>query len=649
VLQEIYRASTKYLLRKVFQEILHTAVSLEATSIAIPTIGVGMLSYPARDVANIAMEEVKWFLESMEFTSIEKIGKRASRYTMLYIVANSLVFVVYAANHEDIYKSLLPVHFPPVDVNVNKALPPRDSPSSQSMNIPGSSEPSEIPRRTLFSSMYDAVRGVKFGKQPATNTKRSPGTKERHALESFERHARGCSKCIDVEKVYSEKGDTCFVGSSVAQDVLRHFYVGPDQSVYSTDTGGRSMSRVEIPPEFPLSWKLLMTVAKRFQDEHQSRPLVSSNRPWQGIDEEQLSEDNVPPGVTIYNAEVTIPREPEQAIAFVYLWSAISTAWEPFRSHEARIDIYPGNLHVYANDRPGKTQMPDLALELNQHVQIERYGGLEVTITNARIQTQTEFIPNTSIMLTSRSPAERQMLLTRLLHAAENNPTRMERPTSHSLSEVEHRELYDADFPSAPAGWPASNRETPSLSPNEADETSDLRSRISALKPASTSIHSPTPDSPDSTKPQTPSLLGRKILERLRTLAQPNAGLHRQQLADTLDVDVQEVSRTAEHLKALGLAHTVFGSSETWVATDKSEKSSTLARKLSFGQYRDTEQGEAEQWSASVHELSPELGPSQDADMLSSGMEDMDIAGQSVRPSQHQQTPHEFAPSDTAL
>jgi O-acetyl-ADP-ribose deacetylase (regulator of RNase III) len=76
VLNETYRTSSKDVLRNVLRKVLHTADSLGATSLAIPTIGLGMLGYPAQECITIAMEEVKGFLESMEFTRIEKIGKQ---------------------------------------------------------------------------------------------------------------------------------------------------------------------------------------------------------------------------------------------------------------------------------------------------------------------------------------------------------------------------------------------------------------------------------------------------------------------------------------------------------------------------------------------------------------------------------------------
>jgi O-acetyl-ADP-ribose deacetylase (regulator of RNase III) len=48
---------------------------MKVSSIAIPTIGLGELGYRAQDCAEIAIEEVKTYLELIAFTSVEKIGK----------------------------------------------------------------------------------------------------------------------------------------------------------------------------------------------------------------------------------------------------------------------------------------------------------------------------------------------------------------------------------------------------------------------------------------------------------------------------------------------------------------------------------------------------------------------------------------------
>lgn len=73
---ETYRSNTKDVLRSIYREVLRMAGSMKATSIAIPSIGTGMLNYPRRGCASLAMEEVKRFLEDVEASSrLEKVPK----------------------------------------------------------------------------------------------------------------------------------------------------------------------------------------------------------------------------------------------------------------------------------------------------------------------------------------------------------------------------------------------------------------------------------------------------------------------------------------------------------------------------------------------------------------------------------------------
>lgn len=98
---ESFGKNTKNILRNIYRGILHTATFLGAKSVAIPSVGTGMLNYPRRDCAALAMEEVRRFLQSRDEGGLEKI-----------------VFVVYSYNDESAYKSLLPVYFPPTEENV---------------------------------------------------------------------------------------------------------------------------------------------------------------------------------------------------------------------------------------------------------------------------------------------------------------------------------------------------------------------------------------------------------------------------------------------------------------------------------------------------------------------------------------------------
>src|SRR5687767_5250755 len=84
----------KAALQNLYTDILFAASTLKAKTVALPTIGAGSLNHPPKDCAAIAMEAVKRFLESTDATSsITKV-----------------VFCVYGAHDEAIYRSLLPVY-----------------------------------------------------------------------------------------------------------------------------------------------------------------------------------------------------------------------------------------------------------------------------------------------------------------------------------------------------------------------------------------------------------------------------------------------------------------------------------------------------------------------------------------------------------
>ncbi|KAF2823767.1 hypothetical protein CC86DRAFT_371989 [Ophiobolus disseminans] len=252
---------TKDILRKVYRKALQLAVTLRATSIAFPSIGTGMLNYPRRDCATLAMEEIKRFLETAEPKNlIEKI-----------------VFVVYSSNDEFIYKSFLPVYFPPIDLYANRALPA--SQPGQAIATSSSSEPSDAPRRSIFGSIGEAYRSVRFGKLPAAS--RPISTSEEHALINFESHAKDCVICKDVETLYSEGHDLCADGYSKAQLVLWYMNMQSDNTIWSKPDSDGQIVRIDVPIDlFPFSTSLLAMVERSYRDNGRSRPFVSPDRPY---------------------------------------------------------------------------------------------------------------------------------------------------------------------------------------------------------------------------------------------------------------------------------------------------------------------------------------------------------------------------------
>jgi hypothetical protein len=226
-----------------------------------------MLNYPKRDSVSLALEEVKRFLETAQPNSLlEKI-----------------VFVVYSSSDEFIYKSLLPVFFPPVDLNANRGYP----------QSTGSGSAAGVPKRTLFDSVGAAVRSVRFGKLPATS--RSITANEEHALINFESHAQTCETCRDIEKLYLEARDLCGEGYILAQRVLWHLNMQTDQTIWSKpDENGQSF-RLDIPPElFPICTTLLTTIERSYGDAGRGRPFVSANRAFGAISKDQSQDPELP-------------------------------------------------------------------------------------------------------------------------------------------------------------------------------------------------------------------------------------------------------------------------------------------------------------------------------------------------------------------
>jgi len=250
--------SNKDVLRNIYREILHTAVLMEANSVAIPSIGTGRLNYPRRDCASLAMEEVKRFLESAEPNNSPK----------------KIIFVVYSSNDEFIYKSLLPVYFPPPHHNAyaplqlsEQALEPQGGPSSSKSAL---TDPV-----SLLASLSGAHHVVQLGNQP--DISRLLNNDEEEALIKFESHAQSCAECKDIWGLYERQQTLCTGGYRLAQSVVHYLQMSSDEEVYSSGARDGKRDKVNIPADmFPLSLLLLHTVEKSMRDGEQGNPFVAS-------------------------------------------------------------------------------------------------------------------------------------------------------------------------------------------------------------------------------------------------------------------------------------------------------------------------------------------------------------------------------------
>lgn len=396
---EQWRKNSKDVLRQIYREILYTAQSLRATSIAIPAIGTGMLNYPRRDCASLAMEEVNRFLETADPTNLlEKI-----------------IFVVYSSNDEFVYRSLLPVYFPPIDQNVNRALP-GSHPIPQSPPPP--QEPISAPRRTLFGSIGDAVRNLgrsRSGKRPVTHTWRAINTYEEHALIGFESHAQSCDICKTMEQLYQNKQDLCEHGYPLAQTLLWYMNLGQDQLVYTRAVQIRQSIRLEVPEDmFPLSMMMLRLVEASTREEGRETPFVSPNRAYSTVVQGRSEQDDETPGPTIYNAET--------ARASVEVWSTSEGAWSPVSPGECIIFIRPGKIDVYEAHAPSTAQEPLLTFVLDPGALISKDAHRPGLIIRGAFAAQ--FDNNEEILLLSQNVVDSDSLLGMLNRANPDFPSR---------------------------------------------------------------------------------------------------------------------------------------------------------------------------------------------------------------------------------
>ncbi|KAF2854408.1 hypothetical protein T440DRAFT_417405 [Plenodomus tracheiphilus IPT5] len=342
---EQYGKNTKDLLRGIYREILHTAMLMRATSVALPSIGTGMLNYPRRDCASLAMEEVKRFLESAEPTSsVEKI-----------------IFVVYSSNDEFIYKNLLPVYFPPTE-HVAEAS------STAPAELDGESttvEPKGPPRRTLFGSVGEALRNVRSGKQPEIS--RDVNSYEEHYLISFDSHAEDCPTCKDIDYLYSQGLSLCSRGYSQAKLLLSYMIMTEDQSVYTKPDRNGQYVKLMVPPDlYPLSLKLLHTEEKSVRDKARKTPFVTPSKNYAKVFKEQNQ-------AALGSSSSTLDTVQKVETVRVALWSDAAAKWYSIHFGGCSVHITNGQVDIRRLDVPEDRQVSFLSLQLSPTMAVSRH------------------------------------------------------------------------------------------------------------------------------------------------------------------------------------------------------------------------------------------------------------------------------------
>ncbi|KAF2272780.1 uncharacterized protein EI97DRAFT_436707 [Westerdykella ornata] len=409
---ETHGKHTKNILRKLYRDILFTASNtLKATSIAIPSIGTGALGNPVRDCAALALEEVKRFLETTDASN----------------TIRKIVLCVFGSNDEAIYKGLAPIYFPPLTMDIDKALPQKGSgPASQEDQLRSSSpETTEtsIPKRTLFGSIGEAFRNVRFGKlpvktvsNPVSISSRAPVWGESRAMDRFEDHARRCPTC-NLVRSYDSIISLCAEGRAAAEGVLTILYM-ENETIYAKDFSNTGkLVKVELPSRYRRTRELLALGEK--QDK---QFIASPTHSFTATTEN--SEESPPPGVTVYTAEVKVPyvRSEEDAIATVHTWSPETKELMALAKDECNVRISLGRVEIYEMEPETHKLALLLALELGPSTAMIKSGSLGVVL-KTKVLPESKIITEDDIVLESRNPKDCESLFQRLKAARKTNMT----------------------------------------------------------------------------------------------------------------------------------------------------------------------------------------------------------------------------------
>ncbi|KAF2012654.1 hypothetical protein BU24DRAFT_395691 [Aaosphaeria arxii CBS 175.79] len=396
---KVYRKDTKDLLRQIYREILWTATSLKARSLAIPTIGTGTLNYPSRDCASLAIEEVKRFMETVNFnTRIETI-----------------IFVVYSSSDEAIYKSLLPVFFPPEEGNLNKAIrEARTSPApGNDSTIISVSTPGDAIKPKLSSSATDEAQSkATSGKDVSISRTGSPEL-EKPSLFEFEGHARTCLTCLNMSALYDNGETLCKIGYTAAQKILRRYTVvngciqdlitGEQRSQHNSDSFSKFLA-------------LHRMFRKSYQDEGRTQPFVSLDISFEDLVARIQSQiphtSHVTPLDESHATSSAVTPTEHHAVIFDDEYDSASQ----LSPYACRIIIRPGSADVVAPEDASDISPPPMMLELTQSVNIQKVTDTEILVHDVK--------RGRDIFFRSQTPAASNTLIESLWHARTFQSTR---------------------------------------------------------------------------------------------------------------------------------------------------------------------------------------------------------------------------------
>jgi hypothetical protein len=540
-----------------------------------------------------------------------------------------IIFCVFSSEDESIYKSLLPVYFPPVN---NKAL------STSGMHLLESKDMRDSPRRSQFGSIGEAFRNVTLGKQPVDHSKRSLLWEEETALDLFERHAETCVVCGEINKVYLQGGTLCQNGYAAAQNILHYLYMEADRTVFSTNLINNKRVQVELPAIFPLGSELLATVEKGFRDGKYSEPFVSPSRSW--------------PGFSGYQ-KISGADGSEKAIAYVCIWSLELDSWQPVQRHESSIHVLPGELRIFTTEEQMQTQALIMSLLLLPTGSIAKRKSSSSEIIVVGFRTSDGVLPTRiKILLRCRSSAGCEWLFRKLRNASKSVEAYQSTPedsvpqASSSTTQVleKQKEEGESSNPRDASPPPSSVFTVPNDMwvcgvCNQGSDLTDARCLICGHERDATDF-GPGQQFPETARDDL-SVLASRVLFHLRHQL-VGGGAHVDQLIKGFNVSRATITDVLVELQKKDLIKLIPGSSAVWRAADVSpgsvsERTGTVQPAVSpqptYGDSRDTEQEEEEHQDFKPSStLSPRIPPTPEVSDLLTSLENLAQAPSPAKP-----------------
>jgi len=331
----------------------------------------------------------------------------------------------------------------------------------------------------------------------------------------------------------------------------------PDQSIFSTSSSGQPSVEIDVTSRYPLSLELLSTVEKSLRDPSRIKPFITPNQSWPVQLRPENEIETIPPGVTIYNAEIEIPSRKEQpvelAFASAYKWSGPADGWAAIHTEEAAIRIYPGRFQILTQ---GPQQRELLSLDINLLTIIRRYTATDIIIENVRMDDEEHEHHATRYMLRGRSPVDGEMLLERLRHAAKSGTSGQE---EKKYPYAEEEPLY-YEQPSLAQQSASGQPEEFSLPSVPTHNPGDIPL---AVDPASQAAEFRQ----NTTQSDNTDRLAHHVLTHVEARP-PNSMIYEQALMNTMNQAADNVTKAFERLASLDLVERVPGLDRTWAATN---------------------------------------------------------------------------------